>query len=310
MSSKQKNIKSDDVEFASRASYFPYQYLLGLLEFLYRNRDLIEIITYNDLPWGSDHDAKNFYNHEYNSWLTQLKNGKLNKNKTYILLQHDVDRLPERTMRVLEDEAKLDIPSNTMIFNKRVNRKHIRETGEMAYAKYDIDFKRYRELQNKQNFVFCYHCNAYEQALFDMEKAQNIFNQDINELRENLKINYFSPHGGVPCPEGKSNSSQEWVTKDNVRWVHNGRGVRFHGNYSDGGLNNRSRDPNQRDLRDFVRTWQPGKRYRILLHPQYYHSPYAPSEWLSTATWYRKMTEQCASSKAELIWENVELSFK
>ena len=86
--------------------------------------------------------------------------------------------------------------------------------------------------------------------------------------------------------------------------------MRFHGNYSDGGLNNRKRDPNQRDLRDFVKTWEQGKRYRVLLHPQYYHNPFSPSEWLSTADWYRKMTKQCSSNQEELIWKNVKLAFK
>ena len=56
---------------------------------------------------------------------------------------------------------------------------------------------------------------------------------------------------------------------DTVRWVHNKWGPRFDGVYSDGGLG-MPRYNVERDLRKFVKTWKPGNRYRILLHPQYY----------------------------------------
>ena len=73
-----------------------------------------------------------------------------------------------------------------------------------------------------------------------------------------------------------------------LKWVHNGMSPYFDGNYSDGGINSMKRDPAKRDLRDFVKTLKRGRRYRILTHPQYYHSPCGRSPRLSGTGWYEK----------------------
>ena len=271
-----------------QAGYFPFGYYEGFLKFLYNNRDCIEIITYDDFLWGEDYNVEENYPDEWRRWKSKTKGDK----KIYVLLQHDVDRLPLLTERAMHAELKYGLKSNIMMFNRRVQRRHLQSTGEVLFDSegYTIDVKSWRPLE-EQGFVFCYHANAFEQSNFDVEKARSIFEKDVSQLREKFNIRYFSPHGGARSSDGKSNNSLEIPDslKNSIRWVANGHTARFHGSFSDGGINSKSRDPNLRDLRDFVRTWEKGKRYRVLTHPQYYADDYEPSPRLSEAKWYRDM---------------------
>ena len=302
------NKKMDDFEIAE-AGYFPFEYIVDFLKFLRKNDNVIQIITYNDLPWGDDFDYENNYPAELKNWQQQLKSGTRDKNKIYVLIQHDVDSAPERTIALLREEERLGIPSNVMIFNRRVKRRHLQSTGELLYIDYDLDYKYLRDLQYRSGFVIAYHSNAFEQAIFDMNKAARIFEKDISELRKHFDISFFSPHGGARSPEGITNNILPIPDslRNSLRWVHNRRTVRFDGDYSDGGINSPKRNPEERDLRDFVRMWKRGKRYRVQLHPQYYNTPPKPSPRMSGTLWYNDVLSSYASGSGVSAWDKIKL---
>lgn len=300
----------------SKGGYFPLEYHLGFLDYLSKRND-IEVITYDDLAWGEASTTGNWcanwlarwkvgasliprasewheYKREYANWKHKLRIGKRDPRKIYVLIQHDVDSHPERTFPLLREEANRGIPSNVMIFAQRHSRKTLREHGLIEFTEYPLDFDLLARLENEQGFVIGYHCNAYEQSLYDLAGAQHRMMRDIEFLQERFRIRYWSAHGGVPAPGGENNNQiipPSEVTKK-LRWVHNGASPYFNATYSDGGLNNRKRDPNGRDLRDFVKSWKPGGRYRVLTHPQYYSSPPEYNTWLASAAWYREMLDR------------------
>jgi hypothetical protein len=275
------NIMNSKDDF-QQGGYFPLEYLIELFEYL-KNTKNIEIITYADLAWGEPQDSEAIYEAEKRNWQKQLESGERDPQKIYVLLQHDVDSRPERSMRLIQEEARLGIPSNVMIFARRHNRKELKNNSNLQYTDYELDTSILKQAEQEHGFVIGYHCNAYEQSLYDLTTAQKRMIDDINELRKNHTIKYWSAHGGVPGPNGKNNNKiippSEVVEETPF----------FDGNYSDGGLNNKNRDPRNRNLSDFVATWRPGKRYRILTHPQYYNSPPQYNEWLGTAEWYQNI---------------------
>lgn len=288
----------------ARGAYFPLRYYVGFLEYLAANPDLFEVITYDDLAWDGDFDFRRHYPHEHAMWKRRLSSSD-RAGKIHVLIQHDVDSRPERTHALLREESRLAIPSNIMIFNRRHDRKLLKHYGALGYTDYNIDTYHLQHLETL-GFVVGYHTNAVEQAGWSLPNAIARFRDDLETLRAKFRIRYFSPHGGVPGPDGSNNRDipiPEDVAKD-VRWVHNGHTPRFDGNYSDGGINNPKRDIRTRDLRDFVRTWRRGGRYRVLIHPQYYDDTARPAENLSVAHWYREIFAECAHNGAS-GWESV-----
>jgi len=286
--------------------YFPFQYYEGFLDYLDIYRNDIEVITYNDLEWGDDYNYLENYPDEWSRWKKSLRMGTRDATKVYVVIQHDVDSKPELTDMALEAEAIRQLRSNIMLFNNRVRRKHYQDTGEVTFdTKYQIDFERWKDLA-KDGFVFCYHANSFEQSGFDAARSMETFVHDVKELRTHFPIAFFSPHGGARSPEGKSNNSLSIpaTLKKEIRWVANGHTPRFDGVFSDGGPNSLKRDPEARDLRDFVRTWKPGGRYRVLTHPQYYSPQCGSSPRLAEAHWYRELIAEC-KSKSYDSWAGV-----
>jgi len=295
-------------ETDKRGAYIPYRFLSQFLDFLNAHSEQIEVITYDDLPWSGDCGYKDFYPKEYEAWKLQIKNKQRDREKSYLVIQFDVDGSAHRTMRLIEEMGRKDIPANVMIFNRRVNRKHMQETGELSYTEYPLDIPLMLELQDSKRFVIAYHANVLERAGFDKQVAQKIYEQDVTELQKTFRICYSSAHGGPRSPEGESNYAVDLPAslENSVRWVANKYGVRFDGHYSDGGINNPKRDPNERDLRNFVRSFEPGKRYRILLHPQYYGFGRGLSPNLKRAKWYTDLL--AGSGQNGSLWDDVNLT--
>lgn len=288
--------------------YLPFGYVHDFLTFLKRNEDLIEIVTYRDLTWDDDFDHERSYPREWKNWKRDLGTRRSTK-RIYVFLQHDVDSVPERTFRLLRDEASLTLPSNVMIFRERIDRRHFVRTGQLRVTPYDLDFNLLAQLEATERFVICYHANAYERAHFKEEDALRLFEEDVAALRRHFRIDFFSPHGGPPGPNGQNNNSLPIppALRQSLRWVANRHTIRLDGTYSDGGINSPKRDPATRDLRDFVRRWRPGCRYRVLLHPQYYHSPAVPSPRMAGTPWYDDVLRHYESS-ATGAWDDVELA--
>jgi hypothetical protein len=258
------------------AGYFPAAYLEGFLRFLRRHRRHIQLWTYDELPWGDNYDPETMYEKEKEAWSSLVKTSRTWRKKIHLVLQHDVDSVPEQSMAFARLEKVLGLRTNIMIFNRRIHRTVLEEHGIVQATPYPIDYDLLRRLACR-GFTVGYHTNAYEQAGFDNKQALEVFQQDLADLRERLgKVSSFSPHGGVRGPNGKNNNSldidEAFQRKSGCRWVHNTRGPRFSGRFSDGGLNKRE-DMDTLDLFRFVQTWESGRRYRILIHPQYYGVP-------------------------------------
>ena len=179
-----------------------------------------------------------------------------------------------------------------MVFNRRFDRHRYQETGEVACTEYPVDDDLLRRAQDA-GFVVGYHQNAYERSGYDETKAKRIFEQDVATLRgRGFDIRFFSPHGGAYGPGRLNNHSlpvPQSLARD-IRWVANISGKRL--------------DPKGRDLRAFVRSWRPGWRYRVLLHPQYYRTPWTVSENLSGTSWYKGILQACGAGGTG--WEGLD----
>ena len=271
----------------------PLQLLADLMALIGANSDKINVLTYNDLEWNGDWDYKNHYPNELMAWKKSLKNKTQDPNKFHVLFQHDVDNCPARTMDLLEVQKEYGIRSNVMIFNNKIDRKHLKKTGKAIPSDYPIDHNRLAEFE-KGGFVIGYHSNAYEQAEFDRDKASRLFVRDVEELRSKHSIKVFCPHGGNRDENGQSNAALDFPTplRQSLRWVLNKHTIRLDGRYSDGGIRGARRNPEGRDLREHVLSWKPGKRYRILVHPQYYGTTHRRSPKLTpNASWYSELLD-------------------
>lgn len=285
----------------------PFEYIVGFLKFLKKNNDIIEVITYDDLPWGDDYDYENKYKKEFENWQQQLASGDRDKNKIYVLLQQDIDSNPKMNMEVMKAQAELGVRSTFMLFADRVDRKKISE-GIVEFTDYPLDLSAMQRLEIEKGFLFGYHSNAFEKALFDREKALDIFVDDVKRLRQHFKVNYFSAHGGARGPNGEINRDLGMpLSLKDIRWVHNGGSPIFASSYSDGGYGSPLYGLRDRDLRSFVALWEPGRRYRVLTHPQYYQTPWKPAEFYVGQPWYDDILNYTTMNPGRSVWENFEL---
>jgi hypothetical protein len=271
---------------APAPAMFPLAYYVGFLDFLAANRDRIDVITYADLDWAPRDDYARDYPRERERWEARRDPGRI-----AVFLQHDVDSIPERTMRIVELEAERGLRSAVMIHRRRHIRRVLQEEHRLELTPYELDVDLLQRLEREHGFVIGYHHNAFEQALWDERRARTLMREDIEALRTHFDIRFMSAHGGVKSPDGKNNSSvklSRWLRRE-VRWVCTGHGIRVDGHYEDGGYAAERVPFAERDLRDFVRTWEPGKRYRVNVHPQYYGEPAELKPRFADTPWYRKL---------------------
>lgn len=289
-------------------AYFPQAYLTDMFRFLERNDDKIKVLTYADFDWQDDYAFDSGYPDEKKRWLNGIKDGSIDATKAYLLIQYDLDSRPERGMSLLSHEAHQNIPANVTCFHKRVDRRHLKQTDELRYTDYDIDKGLLRKLESN-GFVIAYHSNCYERSHHNYDLARAILNQDIDELKKDYVIDFYTAHGGVPCSDGLNNRDIEPLpeTCEKVRWVHNGATPFFNKQYSDGGHNSPVRDPAERDIRDFVANMKPGGRYRILCHPQYYAVDHGVSQRYSDTKWYDELIADARSAAKPDTWRHVHL---
>jgi hypothetical protein len=233
----------------------------------------IKFITYDDLLWAEENDYKAGYQSEWISWQKGLKSGEIDSKFIYILIQHDSDSGPIHTVDMLDMEKELNVKSSTMIFARW---RGIDDGGEVV--KYPINFPRLLS-SHFQDFCFGYHCNAFQISNFNDLKVFDEFATDIDYLSSMFPVKYFSPHGGKKSSDGIMNASFDYINYFNnhpviskIRWVHNRFSPKFNGYYSDGGLIGRIHGDSHHklNLQEFINSLIPGRRYRILVHPQYY----------------------------------------
>ena len=242
---------------------FPPEYLESALYYLQESP--FEILTYNELPWGDDRNYADGYPGEYGRWVANR-----DASKTYVMLQHDVDMFPGRTLRILKLEAELSIRSNVMIFKDYHDRASLELGGELIFEEYLTEeiIKAFQEYE-RMGFVIGYHVNVYEQTGYDIERAQEKYHNDVEYLRRFFDIKYCSPHGGARDANGKSNYILDLPDGLNLKWVNNFHGITCKGTYSDSMLFREGKT-----AKDFLGMCEPGNRYQVLMHPQHYYEVY------------------------------------
>jgi len=266
----------------------PFAYLTEFLKMCAKRMD-VRVLNYHQLPWLGDWDFQNHYPDEYRRALRGRPRDIID-----VLIQYDVDAVPENTAHVLALHEAYRIPASVMLL--------VRGEG----AGYHANFGRFREMFALEQFSLGYHCNAYVEAEFARSVVHARMLADLEALRQlhGLQVEFMSPHGGRRDPQGKTNVHimADLVDEDifkKVRWVHNKYGPRFDGVFSDGGLLS-SGYSTSRDLPAFVDSWKPGHRYRVLFHPQYYGDEFKLHEHLTGEDWYQAVTS--TYSKGGSVW--------
>jgi hypothetical protein len=287
--------------------YIPLGYLRDFFRFLDANRDRIEVLTYDDLPWSDDWRHDLHYPGEAAAWRRSLRTGERDPRKIYLLLQHDVDSAPERTFDVLKLEQSFGLRSSVMIFRDHLDRRALVRRGELRPKAYIDDYTCLKEAEAR-GFTIGYHCNAYERTRFSRSEAERLMVEDVKSLRGDFSIRFMSAHGGARGPKGESNDSLRLPEElhRNIRWVHNGHSISEIVQFSDGGLNAGSQPAGEFDLRRFASSLAPGYRYRMIIHPQWYAHEVKPNPKLDSA-WYREVLRLYAGSVSGNAWENVSL---
>jgi len=259
-------IQSDGMkDYPATRPSLTFDYLSGLVRWLAESD--YSIISYNDLAgvprFGEEGE-------EFNRWITKAEG----EGKKSILLQYDVDANPDVTSRILDTHIEFKVPANVMIFARKIFDWKLKREGIIEYDDaYQLDFKKFEKFQ-KCGGIVGYHCNAFDRAGGNESLALEIFEKDVEELRKNVDIHFFSMHGGHVTKEGKCNATmkvQTLLRKLKLTWVHNGNSVYFHRNWADGSASNPKYRNEPSDPLDFILSTAIGQRTRLLLHPQYYH---------------------------------------
>jgi len=185
------------------APIMPFGYLAGLVRWLWKARDC-KVISYADMTLAPAMD-QSALDAEFGTWHQGHRGDKLR----YILLQYDVDARADATMELLEVHIRTGVPACAMVFNERIFDRVLREEGRVVRDRdYRLDFDLLREFQSAGGQVG-YHCNTWERGMFDLAKAKELFKRDVDELRKEVDIQYFSMHGGPLDAKGRSNAHME-----------------------------------------------------------------------------------------------------
>jgi hypothetical protein len=180
-----------------------------------------------------------------------------------VFLQHDADRNPVNTVRVMELEQRLGATSSNYFFRRRAPR----YAGDDE--PYEPDIKALQALE-KAGLEIGYHLNALELAGYDLEAGWRIIAEDVEYFRQHFTLRSFVPHGGEPGPEGENN---HWVEHRDcladLVWAYGGRGIGSDIVWSDGSLECAG-SIQLEDPREVARRVRGRMRVRFLFHPQYY----------------------------------------
>lgn len=247
----------------------------------------IEVLTYRDLFKDSDDwDYRDHYRREFRTWHEQVRDPE----RTYLLIQHDIDDRPMFTERMIAMEAAYGIRSNIFMFKDRF-------WHDDPKPSYPIDHGFFAAAE-RHGFVIGYHQNAMQHAGHDVALAQERFRSDMAFLSSRYRIEFMVPHGG----RGREVDGQMLHNVDlpmppelegRLRWVYNRYSATFTGRFSDGGLV-RSTDPERlakSNLVTFLDRLRPGTRNFCLVHPQWWGHHVAPA-WnpkLAEEAWYQEV---------------------
>ena len=195
-----------------------------------------------------------------------------------IILQHDADRFPDRTVAMAQREESRGLKSSCYVFV---------EHAEKDEA-YELDVESLQELE-RRGFEIGYHQNAFERADYDQRRAFELVASDLDWLEKRFDIRSFVPHGGTPSPSGLNNDHlPQGGRLEPLLWAYNGKCILKEYTWSDGGIHKWT----PMDPRRFVRELAPGSRAMMLLHPQYYGDRLR-HDWeklpISREPWWRRL---------------------
>lgn len=187
-----------------------------------------------------------------------------------VFLQHDADRNPENTLRVLRLERSLGAVSSAYFFRERSPR----WPGDSE--PYDLDIPAMQELE-RDGFEIGYHLNGPERARYDPDAGWRIIRDDLAFFRRHFHLRSFVPHGGLPGPHGENNHLIPHRDElADLIWFYNGRGLGADLGWSDGMLECPA-STSLVDPRELARRVQGRVRARFLFHPQYYGDTLRPN---------------------------------
>jgi len=194
-----------------------------------------------------------------------------------VILQHDADLIPERTLEMMALEEDHSLHSSCYFFAEHA------ETDD-----YELDIERLKGYQAK-GFEIGYHQNAFERSGYDVEKARILVDEDLSVLMRHFDVRSFVPHGGQPSTDGRNNRHLPHEgSLEGLLWAYNGNCILKEHTWSDGGI----RKLTKTDPREFVRKLRNGTRAIMLMHPQYY-SDVLRDNWrdlpISREPWWRQL---------------------
>ncbi|MCP5206950.1 MAG: hypothetical protein H7A01_07085 [Hahellaceae bacterium] len=281
---------------------FPLGYFEDFIDIISHFKDIFEVITYRDLDWIDDADKENFYPKERAQWLKYR-----DPNKIYLIIQHDLDSGIQDAIDMLNYEKKHQIKSVIMVLIDPINSRLVKNINKFNTYPCPIDIPYLSELEKKFFFEIGYHGNAYERSHFNVELAREIFRADLKYLRKHFSIQSYCPHGGPIDFNGRSNGFIDLPPeeKNRLKWVLIDYRIQFDGIFSDGGHYG-VKEPDNCDLRDFIKAAKPGGRYLIHIHPCYYARVVTPSSNFSGTHWYEAMLKfYRANSTKTSFWNDV-----
>ncbi len=176
-----------------------------------------------------------------------------------VLLQHDADRQPYKTIDMMEVERKNNVISSNYFFYER-------NMWDGDKEPYELDENKLKKLES-EGFEIGYHLNAFELANYELKKAFELIERDIKWFEERFDLKTFVPHGGKKGPGGINNDHIPYSgILRRYNWVYNRIGIYKDASWSDGDVYfNRITDP-----RIIAKNASKGQRIMFLMHPQYY----------------------------------------
>jgi hypothetical protein len=256
-------------------TYFPRTLLKEMAEILWAKNG--DFAVYRDFPVHLDSPNQDEAKYE-EEWVrfNALARGQ----PPVVFLQHDADHTPYKTVDLMEYEHSLGIRSSSYFFYE--------QNLSNRYEPYTLDIERLKSLESN-GFEIGYHLNAYELAGYDIDKAFELVERDLDFLEQHFRITSFVPHGGVPGPFGINNQMIPHARRlRNYQWPYHHRGLKCNYYWSDGSIASEV----VHDPRVMMRKLDRGERMMFLMHPQYYGdelSPHHENLPLAKERWWRKL---------------------
>jgi hypothetical protein len=194
-----------------------------------------------------------------------------------VILQHDADVMPERTVDMMKREHAKGIKSSCFVFAQHAEN-----------VVYKLPVNELKEFE-QYGFEIGYHLNAFERANYNINNAFDLVKEDLDYLSKFFNITSYVPHGGAFSKDGRNNYSLPHKKRlKTLTLAYNGHCLIKESTWSDGGI--KKQIPS--DPRVFARSIPDNSRALMLMHPQYY-GDILRDDWqtlpISKKKWWRDL---------------------